>query len=1288
MADMRVASARTISARRTSRTTSSPTIRTSPAFQRKLEEQMASGEIAEQLESERRLAVASGSLTPAQAQEVKDKEIAKVERFASSTRIVDRKEPIVEQPTPIQTPDREQVRDVRVESAQQRQMERSIAERQPRVMPQPQIYGSEAFIRKQEELIASGEWDAQLRDEDRLLRSQVYYSPKFIDKVKEQQESGEIRRQILAESQLDYDEPTIPVSQKFYDRMKALDDSGELQQQELRESGYFSPYADRLFYTDEYRDGMSASQKVGVFFRQTIDLQSDAVDKLSQWIIPRPVRELSPDYNIIKRAESGVAGIRGGFQRFQEPFLTGEFPYKEVERINAEREGTTPFYRARQYLIDRRDAPSESATERFLKRTTGYGLPKVEQDASIGDGVAKFQELSGRVADRLEIATMKIDESQPRIPTISRIPEPEKFGLKGDIKPIVDIGNVVIDRSNLMIDRVSDSALGRLRLQFAKEEAKIFTSFGYTMASLGADPKGFTEYAVYDLASMIKSPVVYSSNIFKELKRSPGEVVGQVSAFSLMIGAGRGFTRKAPQGTITAGERLRLKERFGLRDELRTATETRADLVWDARRNDWVRPRQWGKDGDLVYGDLLTQRYSDWVLRRRPLPTQLKDGTKTISAGISISPLSRLEMLSPDLRYLNIDNSLIKASPLVDVSSQILPESRITEIEGRMGRVSTDLAMQPDVQTTLSSGRITDRTLAEIRGWDNYFQDLRMTQQQLVQQTHKLADEQVKTFRSVDEYMRDVADRDRQTQLVENRVTAYDTLLDERIYVKKKDVPQLSAELVAILPKGRAKIVDTIDQFRLVRPIFVEPILEIPRFFRQEVTSVLRSVDDWFNVPKDRFEIGSRYTDFREPTPEWLIRRRKLEEFMSPADIMSDKVVIRGRIQLPIFRIRQDYFMPKIESQTTLELFKRDVKPTSKVVKPSLSDFDSSKLIFSSLVPPLVTPRFRGTSPRFKDTLPRFAMTPMDRVRQPDLRVRESDNLFDKGFVSPDIKSDLDVRTDQMQNMSQDIMSRPDTMFDSRTILEPRFDLKQDSRLGQDQMLEQDLRMDSRTKLIPRIRLPALQIPMPKLEQVQEIKIDIVPPITPPVTKPRPKLTPTTKKGKPSRPRGTDDDFVLGGTEAGYDVYIREYGRFNKITKRPLPRKEAIEKGMDVTDHTASATFRIRQPKKPVSVPSIRRRTISTGIMVEPDKFMKSRKDKDTWVEKRKHRIDSPGELAGITFEGLKDIRMLETLGLKRIGKTPSMMDSKISPLERIALLENRRVRKKQPVQSFDLLKL
>lgn len=119
-----------------------------------------------------------------------------------------------------------------------------------------------------------------------------------------------------------------------------------------------------------------------------------------------------------------------------------------------------------------------------------------------------------------------------------------------------------------------------------------------------------------------------------------------------------------------------------------------------------------------------------------------------------------------------------------------------------------------------------------------------------------------------------------------------------------------------------------------------------------------------------------------------------------------------------------------------------------------------------------------------------------------------------------------------------------------------------------------------------------------------------------------------------SRLFGLDDKNIFGFSSQGFDILIREKGQdveFNK--KKSFPRNRARNIGANIVDNSAAASFRIRKSKRPIDS------GIDDNFFNLERKFRspktKSKLPPKQFIEKRTFRIDTAGELAGITAKGL-----------------------------------------------------
>lgn len=168
----------------------------------------------------------------------------------------------------------------------------------------------------------------------------------------------------------------------------------------------------------------------------------------------------------------------------------------------------------------------------------------------------------------------------------------------------------------------------------------------------------------------------------------------------------------------------------------------------------------------------------------------------------------------------------------------------------------------------------------------------------------------------------------------------------------------------------------------------------------------------------------------------------------------------------------------------------------------------------------------------------------------------------------------------------------------------------------------------------------SIQKPMQRSAQV--VALDTVQEVKPTVKQKtaiaKAKAAPVPAPPKPVFPKPPPaPDFRK--KEPGYNVYMYEEGKKVKANIKPLPKKEADRLGRDIADHSLSASYSVS--KTSVKVPGARRSKLQTGGIVSPSKFRpgKSSKTKKFNVEHRRHRLDTPGEVGGISAAKLIKMR-------------------------------------------------
>ena len=105
--------------------------------------------------------------------------------------------------------------------------------------------------------------------------------------------------------------------------------------------------------------------------------------------------------------------------------------------------------------------------------------------------------------------------------------------------------------------------------------------------------------------------------------------------------------------------------------------------------------------------------------------------------------------------------------------------------------------------------------------------------------------------------------------------------------------------------------------------------------------------------------------------------------------------------------------------------------------------------------------------------------------------------------------------------------------------------------------------------------------------------------------------------------------------EQGYYAYVKQGGKYVKVTDKALSYNDAVSRGGYVADNSSAATFSVRKSKQKAnksSAPaSAFTRSKFRGRIIKG----KEVRQPNTFIEKNAHRIDSKGEREGITARGL-----------------------------------------------------
>jgi len=250
--------------------------------------------------------------------------------------------------------------------------------------------------------------------------------------------------------------------------------------------------------------------------------------------------------------------------------------------------------------------------------------------------------------------------------------------------------------------------------------------------------------------------------------------------------------------------------------------------------------------------------------------------------------------------------------------------------------------------------------------------------------------------------------------------------------------------------------------------------------------------------------------------------------------------------------------------------------------------------------------------------------------------------LFDKfkgDIFTPPTKGGADISIITKQQQIKNLLIPSSLISKGKQILEPELDI----------YTKQEEITPPKLATIPKIKLIEEQekegvivstalglgektetIQAPKRALIQELKIEIEQE-TEDIEIPPDPIRPKVRIEEPIDERIiTPELFRIGGgvkpTKAKplFNVYAKERGRFIKVNKEALPRNKALNLGGDVVDNTASATFKLTRADK-------------KGKMMDDLGFYKKskfRQKNGLYVEMNKNRIDTLGEIQGITVKG------------------------------------------------------
>ena len=132
-----------------------------------------------------------------------------------------------------------------------------------------------------------------------------------------------------------------------------------------------------------------------------------------------------------------------------------------------------------------------------------------------------------------------------------------------------------------------------------------------------------------------------------------------------------------------------------------------------------------------------------------------------------------------------------------------------------------------------------------------------------------------------------------------------------------------------------------------------------------------------------------------------------------------------------------------------------------------------------------------------------------------------------------------------------------------------------------------------------------------------------------------------------TKPKKTEKELT-----EGYDILVKrdatKKARYVKATKQPLPTmRQALGAGALATDKTVSRTFKVVKAKgKPKPQPRFDQAWNQLGHKYRKPIRKGHQIKSERWIEKTTHAIDSKGELEGITFKGVAQLKKMKAAGI------------------------------------------
>ena len=242
-------------------------------------------------------------------------------------------------------------------------------------------------------------------------------------------------------------------------------------------------------------------------------------------------------------------------------------------------------------------------------------------------------------------------------------------------------------------------------------------------------------------------------------------------------------------------------------------------------------------------------------------------------------------------------------------------------------------------------------------------------------------------------------------------------------------------------------------------------------------------------------------------------------------------------------------------------------------------------------------------------------------------------SIRETGLINTKLETRFESKIKPISTTS--IISKQEPILKPKTelLIKPTLDLKPDITIKQDTSIitEPITRVKPSTRTIPSTRvIPILDvIPEQKTKPILKVPQRTIPLITPRFTFPTQRIQSIQNTPLPIKPPRFNLPTLTQQRpiEKGFLVAVRRFGEFGIVTPKPLSKQEALSFGAFKVGTTAAATFKLIETDKE-----------ATGKFTTKylsNLYNQFYEKEGKFIEKRKFRISTIGELREITFKGL-----------------------------------------------------